>query len=235
MRNCELRSNGSTQGVRPRAERKVAGPAGTSAVAPGVAGPDGKNGHPAAPTCDLRAAPASGEKRLLPAETFAKLPVHETIVIEPPEVLAAPDGFEQIGEERTFEVDIVRRNSLSASSCARSTAARPSGRKPRDRAGTGAGGGGRLRFGGAARFIIISKYQDHLPLYRLERMSSRWGATSAGRPWSSGCALPLTGPSHLQVHGRRTAGRRLCAMRRNAGQYIDPDEKHGGTFQGYLW
>jgi transposase len=30
---------------------------------------------------------------------------------------------------------------------------------------------------GLLAFIIISKYQDHLPLYRLEQMSPRWGAT----------------------------------------------------------
>jgi hypothetical protein len=39
-----------------------------------------------------------------PAEAFAKLPVQETIVIEPEEVKAAPEAYEKIGEERTFEV-----------------------------------------------------------------------------------------------------------------------------------
>lgn len=41
-----------------------------------------------------------------PAEAFASLPVRETIVIDPPEVLANPAAFERIGEETTFEVDI---------------------------------------------------------------------------------------------------------------------------------
>ncbi len=45
--------------------------------------------------------------RPTPAETFAHLPVKETIVIVPDEVQAEPEAFEQIGEERTFEVDIV--------------------------------------------------------------------------------------------------------------------------------
>jgi transposase len=44
----------------------------------------------------------SGEKRPLPAETFAKLPVNETIIVEPDEVQAAPECFEKTGEERTF-------------------------------------------------------------------------------------------------------------------------------------
>lgn len=45
--------------------------------------------------------------RPTPAETFAHLPVRETIVIVPDEVKTEPEAFEQIGEERTFEVDIV--------------------------------------------------------------------------------------------------------------------------------
>ena len=53
-----------------------------------------------------RAKPAP-QKRTVPAATFARLPVKETIVIEPAEVLAEPAAFEQIGEERTFEVDVV--------------------------------------------------------------------------------------------------------------------------------
>jgi hypothetical protein len=39
-------------------------------------------------------------------DAFAKLPVDEVKVIEPKEVLAEPGAFEQISEERTFEVDV---------------------------------------------------------------------------------------------------------------------------------
>ena len=46
-------------------------------------------------------------KRTLPAESFAHLPVQETVVIEPPAVQADPSIYERIGEERTFEVDVV--------------------------------------------------------------------------------------------------------------------------------
>jgi transposase len=46
------------------------------------------------------------EKRAAPAELYAKLPVTETIVLEPEEVKAAPTAYERIGEERTFEVEI---------------------------------------------------------------------------------------------------------------------------------
>ena len=45
--------------------------------------------------------------RPLPAETFAQLPVAETIEIIPGAVKAEPERYERIGEERTFEVDVV--------------------------------------------------------------------------------------------------------------------------------
>jgi transposase len=53
-----------------------------------------------------RRAPAS-EKRPMPAEVFAQLPVLETIELIPDEVQAEPDAFEKISEERTFEVEII--------------------------------------------------------------------------------------------------------------------------------
>lgn len=46
------------------------------------------------------------EKRAAPAELYAKLPITETVVIEPEEVKAEPDALERIGEERTFEMEI---------------------------------------------------------------------------------------------------------------------------------
>lgn len=46
-------------------------------------------------------------KRALPAESFAHLPVKETVEIVPEPVRADPDLYERIGEERTFEVDVI--------------------------------------------------------------------------------------------------------------------------------
>ena len=59
-----------------------------------------------------RRAPAS-EKRPMPAEVFARLPVHETVEIIPDEVQAEPEAFEKISEERTFEVENCTQASLS--------------------------------------------------------------------------------------------------------------------------
>ena len=47
------------------------------------------------------------EKRPLPAELFAGLPVADTIELVPDEVKAEPMAFERISEERTFEVDLI--------------------------------------------------------------------------------------------------------------------------------
>ena len=50
----------------------------------------------------------SGAPRQPTGEVFEHLPVKETIEIIPPEVTADPDLYERIGEETTFEVDIVQ-------------------------------------------------------------------------------------------------------------------------------
>src|SRR6266700_4300190 len=46
------------------------------------------------------------EKRPVPAETFQDVPVKETVVLDPAEVMAEPEAYELIGEERTFEIDV---------------------------------------------------------------------------------------------------------------------------------
>ena len=62
-------------------------------------------GRPVA-TITYERATGPAPKRTLPAETFAHLPVQETVVIEPAAVQAEPTLYERIGEERTFEVDV---------------------------------------------------------------------------------------------------------------------------------
>ena len=42
-----------------------------------------------------------------PAETFAQVPVTETVEIVPDAVRRDPDLYERIGEERTFELDVI--------------------------------------------------------------------------------------------------------------------------------
>jgi transposase len=56
-------------------------------------------------TCQRRS--QRREERVTRAEAFKHVPVAETVVIEPEEVKAQPEAFERIGEERTFEIDVV--------------------------------------------------------------------------------------------------------------------------------
>src|SRR5882672_824223 len=58
-------------------------------------------------TISYERATGPAPKRTLPAESFAHLPVQETVVIEPAAVQADPTLYEKIGEERTFEVDVI--------------------------------------------------------------------------------------------------------------------------------
>ena len=105
-------------------------------------------------------------KRPVPAEAFKDVPVKETVVIEPEEVKAEPDAYEQIGEERTFEVDIVPPQIFKRE------IVRPKYRHKNDRlrppvlAATPerpvVGG---YASAGLLAWIALSKYVDHQPLY----------------------------------------------------------------------
>jgi transposase len=84
--------------------------------------------------------------------------------------------------------------------------------------------------------VVLSKYVDYLPLYRLEQMSSRWGASISRQ---SMCDWIEVASDWLEPIYRRM----LTNLRR--GGYLqadetpirchDPDEKRGATTQGWLW
>ncbi|MGH8018717.1 MAG: IS66 family transposase [Opitutaceae bacterium] len=113
--------------------------------------------------------------RTLPAQAFAHLPVGEIIEIVPESVRVEPGRFERIGEERTFEVDIVPPRLF------RREIVRPKYRQKEDRAQPPllAPAPARVVSGGYASaglvaWVIVAKYVDHLPLYRQERLFARW-------------------------------------------------------------
>jgi transposase len=99
------------------------------------------------------------------------------IVIEPEAVKDDPAAFEKIGEERTFEVEIV------APKLFKREIVRPKYKAKADRAQAPllapapprAVPGGHASAGLLA-WVAIAKYLDHLPLYRQEQMLTRWGA-----------------------------------------------------------
>lgn len=177
------------------------------------------------------------EPRQVPAEAFAHLPVAETIEIVPEAVKQDPDLYERIGEERTFEVDVIEPKLV------RREIVRPKYRHrlDRNRAPLLAAAPARVVPGGYASagllaWIAISKYVDHLPLYRLEQMSRRWGAQLSRRTMSDWIEVTANWlePIYRKMHAGLLGGGYLQAdetpIRCN-----DPDEKRGGTTQGYLW
>ena len=176
-------------------------------------------------------------KRLVPAEAFKDVPVKETVVIEPEEVKAEPDAYERIGEERTFEIEIVPPQVYKRE------IVRPKYRHKTDRqrppvlAATPerpvVGG---YASAGLLAWIALSKYVDHQPLYRLEQQSTRWGATIPRQTMADWIRITAEWlqPVYRQMHRRLLSGSYLQAdetpIRCN-----DPDEKRGGTSEGWLW
>ena len=188
-------------------------------------------------TITYERAPGAKATRPLPAENLAHLPVNETVELVPAAVRQEPELYERIGEERTFEVDVVPPKLFKRE------IVRPKYRHrlDRNRAPLIAAAPARAVAGGYASagllaWIALSKYVDHLPLYRLEQMSSRWGATIARQTMADWIALTAQWLEPIY----RTMYRELLQ-----GGYVqadetpvrcnDPDEKRGGTCQGWLW
>ena len=177
-----------------------------------------------------------GTKRLTPAESFAHLPVKETVEIVPEAVQADPSLYEKIGEEETFEVDIVPPKLFKR----RIVRPKYRHRLERTRAPVVAPAPVRPVPGGYASagllaWILLSKYLDHQPLYRQEQMSARWGARIARQTMVEWIAASS---AWLEVIYQ--------AMRRELlqGGYLQCDETPircqdpdvlGKTVQGWLW
>lgn len=192
---------------------------------------------PKTETISYERARPSGEKRPVPAETFAKLPVKETIVIEPDEVKAEPESFERIGEERTFQVDVAPPQLFKREFV------RPKYRRKHDKtqppvlapaiARPVPGG---YASAGLLAYVAISKYQDHLPLFRLEKMSARWGAPLPRQSmveWTR-IAADWLEPIYKRMVADLLKGDYVQADETPV-RYHDPDEPRSGTSQGYLW
>lgn len=176
------------------------------------------------------------EKRALPAESFAHLPVKETIEIVPEAVQADPTLFERIGEEESFEVDIVPPKLFKR----RIVRPKYRHRLERSRAPVVAPAPARTVPGGYVSagllaWILLSKYVDHQPLYRQEQMSARWGARIARQTmveWIAFAAAWLEVIYHAMRRELLQGGYLQCDETPIRCQ--DPDVP-GKTVQGWLW
>lgn len=177
------------------------------------------------------------EKRPVPAEAFKDLPVAQTIEIVPAEVQADPALYERIGEERTFEIDVrppalVKREIVRLKFRHKLDATRPPVIAPAP-ARPVAGG---YASAGLLAWIVLSKYVHHLPLYRLEQMSERWGARLPRQSMADWIAIAAEWlePVYKTMRQRLLAGGYLQADETPV-RCNDPDVKRGGTTEGWLW
>jgi len=186
-------------------------------------------------TYERSAGPAP--KRTLPAEAFAHLPVKETVEIVPAAVQQDPTLYEKIGEERTFEIDVVPPKLFKRE------IVRPKYRHclDRNRAPLLAPAPPRVVAGGFASagliaWALTAKFCDHLPLYRQEKMLARWGAPISRQNLSDwvGAATALLEPLVKRMKQDLLQSGYVQAdetpIRCN-----DPDVRDGKTTTGWLW
>ncbi len=177
------------------------------------------------------------EARPTPAESFAHIPVTETVEVVPLAVQQDPELYERIGEERTFELDVippklVKREIVRPKFRHRLDRSRP----PMLAAAPARVIPGSYASAGLIAWVVLSKYVDHSPLYRQEGMSERWGARISRKTmcdWVEVAALWLE-PIYRHMHAKLVAGDYIQAdetpIRCN-----DPDHERGKTRQCYLW
>ena len=177
------------------------------------------------------------EKRPLPSEAFKDVPVKETIVIEPEEVKADRAAYEQIGEERTFEIDV------TAPQIYKREIVRPKYRHKTNRAqppvvapAPARAVQGGYASAGLLAWIALSKYLDHQPLYRLEKQSARWGAVIPRQTMADWIEITAEWlkPIYRCMHRRLLKGAYL-QVDETPIRCNDPDEKRGGTTEGWMW
>jgi len=163
--------------------------------------------------------------------------VQETVIIEPEEVKADPELYERIGEEETFEVDItppklfkrkiVRPKYRFKLERQRPPVVAPAPARPIE---------GGYASAGLLTWVVLSKYLDHLPLYRQEKMSSRWGAYLSRKTmadWVETVAEWLK-PIYNHMRYSLLAGDYIQADETPI-RYQDPDQKKGKSEQGWMW
>lgn len=89
---------------------------------------------------------------------------------------------------------------------------------------------------GLIAYIVISKYQHHLPLYRPAAMSVQWGAALSRQTmvgWVR-IAADWAEPIYKLMHAELLRGR-YVQCDETPVKFIDPDAPGRGTAQGCLW
>jgi len=177
------------------------------------------------------------QKRELPAERFKDLPVEKTTVITPAEVEAEPEAYEQIGQEETFEVEIhpprlykhliIRTKHRRKADRSQPPVIAPAPARPIQ---------GSYASAGLLAWVVMSKYVEHMPLYRQEKASARWGAALSRKTmadWVEAVAQWLKPIYHHMRRDLLDGG--YVQADETPVRYCDPDLKKGKSGQGWLW
>ena len=161
-----------------------------------------------------------------------KLETHE-IVIEPEEVLAQPEGWTKISEERTCQLDwiaprIIKRVFIRPRYVkAEQFALAPLPPQPIEQGMVGPG---------LLAQILVAKYEHHQPLYRQAKMFRQQFGVELSRKtmghWVEQAA-ELLKPVYRVIREDLLRGSYLQADETPI-RYLDPDVK-GKSQQGYLW
>jgi transposase len=161
-----------------------------------------------------------------------KLETHE-IVIEPEEVLAHPEGWKKISEERTNQLDwvpakIIKRVFIRPRYVkAEQFALAPLPPQPIEQGMVGPG---------LLAQVLVSKYEYHSPLYRQEKMfRQQFGVQLSRKTMGSWVeqAAELLKPVYRVIREDLLRGNYL-QVDETPIRYLDPDVK-GKSQQGYLW
>tara|TARA_R110002167_G_C12663574_1_gene650147 strand:+ start:412 stop:1980 length:1569 start_codon:yes stop_codon:yes gene_type:complete len=176
-----------------------------------------------------------------PKEVTARIPEElETITEEivPTEVQAEPEAFERIGEEVTEELDVlpmkvVRRRIVRPKFKRKAqldavpfTAALPPRVIP-----------GGIPAAGLIAFLIVAKYVDHLPLYRLEKIfASRFGVKLPRQRMCDWIGYVVENWLAIIYHSIRQGliDGDYLQIDETPIRYLDPEVK-GRSQKGYLW
>jgi transposase len=189
----------------------------------------------------MRAAPVAEEPAPARPSAAARparqpLPAHletERVVLEPAEVQQQPTGWRKLGEEVTEELDwkpakfIKRLYIRPKYANAERIVMAPLPARLIEKGLPGAG---------LLTQVIVSKYEDHLPLYRQEKIYRQRHGVNLSRQTLCGwvdAAADWLSPIYREMKAGLLAGNYLQADETPI-RYLDPDVK-GKSQQGWLW
>lgn len=187
-----------------------------------------------APAAPRTANPARADAPRHPRRALddARLPTRETVIV-PEEVNADPQGWTRLGEERTTQLDYepgklfrhviirpryVRREEFAIA---------PLPAQAIDKGMVGAG---------LLAWLLMSKFVDHMPLYRMATMLRRQHGVEIARNTIAGWveqACELLRPVYRFMQ-ERLRKRSYLQVDETPTRYLDPDVK-GKSQLGYFW